>query len=422
MKKINLFYLFYLVIMGLFFHGEILHGKILLSSIILYLLAQIFYYRKNQIFVLLIIYSLTFFIYLIPYYFGDTYYAIQHNLITVSNTNKLIFIQSLFTCFLFLFLKIPQNWKIKNNIKSNKENRKIFYFCFFIMIYICFFKLKGATIFFSKYGDSSVNNSFLEYYLIFFIIAYRYIKNKKLELSLCLFSLFYSFRLLLYGLRLAALFQLILIFVFYFENKIKTKWIVTGSIFIFVLFSFLAFYRVGVSTNNLSQVLGVVEKDGIKWLQTTQGDVWMSSSMYLDLKLNGIFDTTARLKSIVGFWLSMVMPSKYVFTEAYFRNYAQQFYVQKVGGGGITAIYLYMWYGYLGIFLFARFLSKNINKAYQNRGSIYGVFLMVIFVRWYSYNILIVFKMGFYLILLDFILKKLFSRSKIKKIGVYENK
>lgn len=417
MKKINLIYLIYLLVMLVFFDKSLIYGKILLLSTIFFFVIQMFCYKRNQIFILLLIYSLTYFIYLLPYYFNGIYYAVQYNLITIENTNKLVFLQSFFSGLFFFFLKIPKNKKIKDNLKSVKEKKKIFYICFGIMIFICFFKLKGENIFLTKYGEKAVNNSSLEYYIIFFLIAYKYIKNKKLETILCLFSLFYACRLLLYGLRLAALFQIIMIFIFYFENRFRTIWIVFGSACLFVFFNFLSFYRIELSVENLSRVFGIFEQNGVRWLQTTQGDVWMSSSMYLDLKLKGIFDVEAQLKSIIGFWSSIFVPSRYVFAEAYFRGYAQRFYIQKVGGGGITAIYLYMWYGYFGIALFAYFLAKNINKAYKHKGSVYGVFLMVIFIRWYSYNILIVFKMGFYLILVNFILKTILSKPKNLKVG-----
>lgn len=403
MKKINSIFLFVFLLLGLLnrFESTLILGKLLLIIAISFLFYQIYFFKKNQIFIMFSVYALTYYLYLLPYYFSDIYYAIQYNLITLKNTNELIFMQSLFTCLFFLFLKIPKHKMLKGKIKSIKEDQRIYYICTIIMCYICFIKLRGENIFIVAYGKNQINSPILEYYTIFFILAWKYIKNKKLEGFLFFISIIYIIKLLLFGLRLAALFQIMLIFILFFENRIKTYKLICGIIVGFIFFSFLSFFRTGILTTDITSLLGIATNGNARWLQTNQGDVWMSSSMYLDLYKSGIFDLETKFKSIVGFWMSIFIPSKYVYLESYFRNYAQQFYTEKVGGGGITAIYLYIWYGYTGIISFAYFIASKINKTYEKKGEVYGLFLMVIFIRWYSYNILIVFKMGFYLFIVE---------------------
>lgn len=110
-----------------------------------------------------------------------------------------------------------------------------------------------------------------------------------------------------------------------------------------------------------------------------------------------LFDVYFRFKSLLGTFVGTFLPSSLNFEEAYVNLYTMKF-TPIPGNGGFTSIYLYVWGGLLGViiggFLFNYFLRNPHNSRLI---FIYMIFVFATFPRWYSYNMFILLKMGFWL-------------------------
>jgi hypothetical protein len=71
------------------------------------------------------------------------------------------------------------------------------------------------------------------------------------------------------------------------------------------------------------------------------------------------------------------------------------------GNGGLPGVYLYIWGGALGVLIGSLLLNYFFRNVGKHRYiSIFVLFMLVTFPRWYAYNMIILIKMGFWLMFL----------------------
>lgn len=379
---------------------EVSFGKWLLLLIFIYNLFLIYKYKHSQVFIIFLIFTSTYWFYLLFYFFLNIPYSNHMSFQTLENSVFTLRLQSLFFVVLFNSLKIPKGELIKEKLVQ-KNNSIIFYCNVLILIVIMNYGIVGNTIFETTYGSTEeVGTPLLEYYFIFFIVAYLYAGTGKRNIILILINFIYVIVLTLHGLRLVTIIVLLFTFLLYFDKKIKTPLIVIGSFTAFFLFSFFSGFRSGYEVG-WKEIFGIY--NGV--LQTNQGDVFQASVVHMGMVQEGYFDFTYRLKAFFGFWLNIFLPSSLQVQETILNQNLGNF---RVGGGGFISGYAYVYMGYLGVILLPLYIAKSINNIFTKKNEfliVYGVFILATFPRWYPYSIYIIFKMGFWLLLGYLIIK-----------------
>jgi len=240
--------------------------------------------------------------------------------------------------------------------------------------------------------------------------------QKKLLLFI---GIIYFIRVMLFGSRIAGIQILCLIFILYYENKFKNIFIYFFSIIGFLIMSLMENLRYGklivLNIQNINQTF-----------ISNQTDVFYSSTVYLALIKNGIYDINFRIKSFIGFIINIILPSKYTFPEGIISEYSKSY--DQYGGGGFIGVYFYVWLSYIGVVLIGILIAKIFNKMYKTKNKniiLFSIISLTTFPRWYAYSPITFIKMGF-LAIIGYNLIKLLDSTilKIKNIykrTVYEN-
>ena len=204
---------------------------------------------------------------------------------------------------------------------------------------------------------------------------------------------------MLFGRRLPFIMVSLTIFNLFFSGKIKLKYI-----FLAAIIAFVALRYFGDTRNPISGEVGLfasllsLNAEGI--MQNNQGGVMLCAVSYIGLVEDGLFDIYFSLKSFFVLFTSILIPSSLNLEETYV-NFEALKYTSIPGNGGLPAVYLYVWGGIpfviLGSLLF-NYIIKNKNNS--RLIAIYALFILSTFPRWYSYNLMILIKMGFWLMLL----------------------
>lgn len=198
-----------------------------------------------------------------------------------------------------------------------------------------------------------------------------------------------------------------MLFVQYFENKFKTKWIILTVFLGFFFMSFWSMFRHGFSINTLDlfSLLGIRTD---RMMVTNQGDVFYTSAAQYAQSINGNWNMSFRISTMLAFFFNIILLPKYQLPVGKLNEIlASQ--SSLVPGGGFGAMYAYIWLDILGVFFLAIFIANSINSIAKTKSEIkkiYGIFLIFTFFRWYAYNLAIIFKMGFWLLLVYQLLKK----------------
>ena len=384
--------LIYIIIAG-FNYINVISGSILLFITILYNLYFLKKFRNMQSLVVCLSFALTYWLYMVFYYFLDISYCTYKQYQLLDYTNGTLRIVGIF--FVLLFSKIkPIETKIENYL-PHRKNRFLLVICVSVMIGILLYTASIGQSF--SYKAEGVNSSLYEYYLIFALLAYCFTGNIFEKRCLLVLNFIYVFSLLRLGLRLVVLQILLMLFIQYFDKKIRTSKLFILIIIGFLFMSFWSMFRSGVSTDSFISIFGI--KDGT--LITNQGDVFYTSSAQYAQLAEGIWSIYFRIVSLVSFIANIFIPPAYQFADGKLNEVlAKQF--SLVPGGGFGAMYVYVWLGWIGIYLFADFIANRINSIKDGHGFfvVYGVFLIFTFFRWYAYNIAVIFKMGFWFLLI----------------------
>jgi hypothetical protein len=214
-----------------------------------------------------------------------------------------------------------------------------------------------------------------------------------------LFGLIFMIEPLLFGRRLPFIMVALTIFNLHFSGKYKFRYIFLG-----VLIAFVSLRYFGDTRNPISGEVGLIASllslsaDGI--MQNNQGGVVVCAVTYVGLVENGLFDIWFSIKSLLGMFTGIVIPSSWNIQEAYI-NFEALKYASIPGNGGLPGVYFYVWGGFPFVLIGSLILNAIIrNKNKTRLISIYVLFLLSTFPRWYAYNMMILVKMGFWLLLL----------------------
>lgn len=380
-------------------------GKILLVLTIALNIYFLVKFSKSQPIFICLCFLITYWLYMIMYYyFGINYctYSMYRNLVYTDGTLR---IAGLFMAVLFYMLK-----PIKQDLSSflpKRNNSLIFYLCIAVMTVITIYTFSVGGVF--TYKEEGNNSSLYEYYFVFAIFAFVFIRTKGKQNLFLIINCIYVLALLKLGLRLVVLQIALMLFILYFSNKFKTRTLLLGVIGAFLFLSAFSLVRSGIQLNSakFTTILGVKGND----LITNQGDVfYTSSSQYAQVYL-GNWDWGFRLESMLSFVANIVLlPANQLVNGKL--NSVLELQSIPVPGGGFGAMSAYVWLDIVGVIALALYIAYSINSIETSKSDfrkIYGVFLIFTFFRWNAYNVAVIFKMGFWL-LIAYCVISLFSK------------
>jgi hypothetical protein len=151
---------------------------------------------------------------------------------------------------------------------------------------------------------------------------------------------------------------------------------------------------------------------------SNEGDVFQSSVRLIGLIKIQALDAFLRVKSFIGFVLSIFVPAAWLPEEASLMTFKKGIY--NSGGGGLIAVYFYVFLGWFGplVISFYVFWIYGVAIFYK---SIYLKFYVLLifstFPRWFAYNPIILFKLCLWVIPIAFVFDLVFNalRTNIKK-------
>lgn len=395
-----------IVFFNLFDTSSLLLGQIIFCVSIVSNIQLLFKYRNISIFVVFLLFTLIHIVYIAVYYFFDIPYHYITKLQTLYNTNTVFLIQ--FIILRLFFVGINPNTFISPYIRVSKKNNSfVFWGIIFVLIILIPISNSGLSAVSSNYSIETKSSIWFEYSVIFVIVASLYANNSLKKNSLIFMAVIYMLMPLLYGKRLAFLMMFLTIFNLFYSSKIKTKYI---FIFFILGFTFLRVFA-QIRTTGLqnldvfSLILSINEDSEV--LSNGPGGVLVASVTYFDLVQQGIFDAWFSVKSFIGMFTAIVLPSSLNIPETYINSEALK-YENIPGNGGFPGVYFYIWGRFVGVFigglLINYFLKKSQNSFYF---AVYGVFLLSTFPRWYTYNMHVLIKMGAWLMIFTLISKLL---------------
>lgn len=381
--------------------ARILPGSILLVITIVANINYIYKFRNSQAIMICATFALTYWLYMLLYYFGGINYCTYSLFRTPEYTDGTLRIAGLFMNFLFYFIKTPKDSFAKYIPKRN--NMIVWTGCSLVMLLIIAYTYRVGGNF--SYKSEGVNSSLYEYYFIFALFAFVYAGDSIKEKILLVINAIYILALLRLGLRLVVLMIVLMLFIEYFENRFKTRYILLALVGGFLFMSFWSMLRSGLvgEKMDLLSMLGVTDRA----LVTNQGDVfYTSSAQYAQVAL-GKWTISDRLVAFGSFFGNIVLTNKHQLPAGKLNVLMEQMGI-KVPGGGFGGMYAFVWLDVVGVVLLAYYISHFINNITNEEKNgltnIYGVFLVFTFFRWYAYNLAIVFKMGFWLLIVYYVI------------------
>lgn len=388
-------------------------GKLLLIMAILTNIFIIWEMRRIQPAVLMGVFFLSYVMYLIPYYYGDYIISAHTQYYKRELYDQMLGIHLLFLSSFLLFLKSTLNGsslKIKDLIKPH-NNIVIFSFLYLIMLSIIL-SIKGATVIGGSYSTYIDNlegqGGSVEYFYIFFVIAFFFTDKPFLRNSLLLLVVYYCFMTITRGYRIQFVQMVIVVFVLFLDGKFKTLYMMIFAFLGFIVAEVVNLLKM-MGSLTLEDTLALFEKSDKGILINNQTDVFYTSVVFLGLIKDDILSFGLRIWSAIGFVWNWFVPSSFVWKEARLPLFALDH--TTLGGGGLISAYFYVWFGYLGPILIGLALATLFNKTYSSalrkNFKIVPVLVLSLYPRWFAYdpgNFLMRFSIYIFIIYIAFII------------------
>lgn len=400
LTKYLYFYVLYISILNLIYSRNNIYQYIFSFFIIIYELPLLYYFIKQV---------------------NITQYSDFNNIIYYSKAQVIhsLFIFSYYYFSVIYFKNVNENYQNNKLVSLFKPNKLAFYFWLIICTIILIFGQTGSNVFEAEgYATGDSNKSVIyEYFSVFYFLAFVYSRKRGFQLRmLYLLSIIYCIKSLLFGGRIEVIQLILLNFYLFIDLKnIKTNLWKTSLL---LLFGYYFNLIIGNIRNDPSSILGF---DYLKILNpfnyneiknvyySNEGDVFYSSVRLIALIENNLLSIFQRLESLLGFVLSIFLPTSWLPASASLLTFMKSEY--NSGGGGLISIYSYAWLSYLGPVLISFYIIKIFKQTTSSISKyfyLYGLLAVSTFPRWFAYNPLILFKMCFWIIPIYFISNSIF--------------
>jgi hypothetical protein len=380
--SLSIFIIFYFIAEGV--------GNYYLMPLILLILSYylIIKFRKRTLFSLLL-----FFISLFPsdfllvYFSGVTFFWV----LDFNNIN-FVFLTCAIPLSFFLLISTPREY-ILNYSVDFVHDKTIQYLLIFIYLVGTLY-LSGENIFeasksYSTYQENIKGASGLNEYLILlscFFVLFKRTRVINIIISLILFV--YILKSSLYGFRVQALMQFIVLYFITVNKDVKSKYLFIVLISGFFLMLLFGFAKEGMEFDHIGLELLIDTRNG--YAQSHQQGVLSSSSAILNyqyhvpnilINLPSVFSVSIIPRGLVGDLFPWAYPSSFV----------QNF--QYTPGGGLFTTQIYFLLGFPGLIiisflmtlLFGKFLEFDKEKPTPIIILLFVV-AVVFFPRWVSYD------------------------------------
>ncbi|MCQ6558897.1 hypothetical protein [Paenibacillus mendelii] len=378
-------------------NNALLYYGILLNIILVHKL------KNSKILQLVFLFMLTYLLNLIPYFSYGINIAYYEPYARKELFESVLFLHVLFLFVLYLFIgnKVNKNKETLIGKVNMKDNLMLYGISIAVMSFILAAGKTGHNLTESigKGPQLTEGLAINEYFLVFTFVAYVFSGNQRFRNAIILIlSVLYIAKNTIAEGRIESLQLIILLFVLYVDKKRISNvlfWIGTlvgyslMSVFEKVRIGTVSFYKIG--------------ENGSPYLESNQGDVFYSSSVYVGLVKENIFNDSFRLHSFIGYIERIFLPSKFAASEANVSLYSKSY--TPSGGGGLISAYFYVWLSYIGVVLIAVFLAWIINKLYITKNPyflFYIIMVVVTFPRWFAYDPITLFKLTSYGVIIFF--------------------
>lgn len=316
----------------------------------------------------------------IPYWQKNGLLSSDMNKITANGISLMIYI-------LLLCISVRTKFYINkfSDIRLTKSNP---YIMFGLAMTLTIILLVGFFTQVYSRGNtySSVTNPIYEYSSILMVFMFFYSKGYEeiVKYYLFIYSGFFSLFFLIIGDRSSVCIILMTLFMLYFKNKYKIKYVLAVSVFGVFLMNFIGIIRNGNFDNF---VYRIIERglyvDTITWAYYASISI---ASLYEYVSDSWLF--------AIGYLIS--------FFSGYSNGYTNMAYYASVNfpslynqGGGIYSSYFYGMGGYYFVAIGSIILFLIIDFLYTSKNTyfnIYRILLVSLSFRWYLYNISTLFR------------------------------
>ncbi|NMO79576.1 hypothetical protein [Niallia alba] len=396
-----------------------LNNKLVVFSIILNILNIVLIFQTHKIPTMLIF---SIFIYNYSYIFTIPAFFPYTKISGVGNYNNndlllLVLFQLLIGMFALNYLffinkeKFIQNRFLCDNFDEFNMRKNNLIYIFGIIGYLFFLLLNNS----GKQYNLPFSITF-EYILIFIILVKLFSENNLInKIIIHIMIVLVCIKTLVYSGRIEVVESLLLLFIFYYEKKIKALWIIIGSfsLNIFMEYLFIARNTAGDSNWQTSKIF-FDRSNPPTLILGNEGDVTQSSMAMVGVIQDNTVSFAQRIDSFFDMIFSQFFPvgSIELFQGSNVSRYIQEFAV-TLGGGYIYSQW-YFWLGIFGVILASILINKVIKLAYFEKKriiiTITCIYSIVLFSRWYAYFFDFLIKIPFLLFILLIIFKMLYPK------------
>lgn len=362
----------------------ILSFSLLLNGLLIY------QNRLNKPIAIFYIFVFTYFWVLVSYFFDGRQITFHQDFRSEEYYNKGLFLFSFFLAFLAIFNNVNnQEAHISDRIHL-KKNQLIFWFNILIFVIIIFKGKTGQNIFESGgYGKGVVHSSSInEYSIIFFLVAYVFSGGARFKKSLLLLlGIAFCLKNILFGGRIEVIQLGLMIFILFFEKRIKPFYFYLSIILGLAIFSAFSHIRSNpLLLTNFDLKAIVLGNSNAPIEASNQGDVFHSTVRMMAMVDTGIIGFFERIYAFILFLMSSVIPFSRLPALANLASYKANMF--STGGGGLIFGYFYVWFSLPGIVLIAYLLNKVLTvflRSSHQVGLMYAILVLCTFPRWFAY-------------------------------------
>jgi len=319
---------------------------------------------------------------------------------TIENIRVVGRVLFLFQYVLYCSLNSSKTYNPISNRLPRRNNNLIFYVLIIISVFLLITALSGETILTSTYGSQEkTGTSFYEYIIPLILIAFVFSNRDKSKLVIiAVFIFIYIIKDLIYGGRVSSIQMSMLAYILFLDKKLNFKLVLFFCIGIIIFLKSFEIIRLSTELignpfeTNIMQIFTF--GNDLKIYGSTEGDVIYSSVRLIGLINSNIISLQDRIISFFLFLFSTFNPGANLPPLANLSSYLQSEY--PCGGGGLFPIFFFVWGGYIGVALCARFVATIINSFFSSNNklvTIYCLMFVSTFPRWFAYNPIIILKL-----------------------------
>lgn len=351
------------------------------------------YRLKNTPMLLMsLLYLFIYFIYLIPYYYNGAQLSEYTQYQNPLYYNRILYIFYMFYSGITLASSYdfnPYKHRLKNMIKINTQKPITIIYILFLFILIIFVYRQGenvlkANVPYMAYKENLENANSLPIFCILFILFLPFI-IKNIVIKNILFNTFIvaiSYFSITRGFRMVFVPMIFLIYLYYIDMKIKTKYMIIAMILGFVFMGYIN----SLKMNTPFEIYNIFSEND-KFILSHHADNLYGSAVGMGLIDNGTITYGKRTLLSIG-WISEI-----IIPPTFLPNYMKYPHIinssVQTGGGGLFITGAYMMWGGLGVLIFGFLFAQLVRLTYKKQNSILSLITTIILIfsaRWISYD------------------------------------